>query len=518
MAVISTIMSWYFRKRMSMIEHAVENAGDTQQKVLNRLINDAKHTEWGRTYDFKSIKTYNDFRNRVPMQDYETLKPFIDRVMKGEENVLWPGEIMWFAKSSGTTNDKSKFIPVSFETLEECHFQGGRDILTFYCANVPETQIFDGKGLLIGGSHKINSFNENSFYGDLSAVLMNNLPTWVNLLKTPDKSIALMDDWEEKLEKMANQTINENVTNISGVPTWTLVLLEKLMAMKGITNIHELWPNLELYIHGGVSFDPYRKPFKQLIKGSKMNYLETYNASEGFFGLQNDLSSNSLLLMPDYGIFYEFIKVNNLTTDNPETYLLSEVEIGENYAVIISNNSGLWRYQLGDTIRFTSVNPYKFTISEKASKRDYSYNVRQSKISIGAGRWVGNGFNNGTQTKAKLVPEQHTDFIFCTVGEEYGFVGSTLFVLVYLFFIGRLYYMAERQKNVFSRVYGYCTASVIFFHFFVNVGMALGVLPVIGIPLPFMSYGGSSLFSFSMMLFTFLKLDANRVNEISSVY
>lgn len=363
MAVISTIMSWYFRKRMAMIEHVIDHAEETQLKVLNRLVNDAKHTEWGRTYDFKSIKTYNDFKERVPLQDYETLKPFIDRIMKGEENILWPGEILWFAKSSGTTNDKSKFIPVSFETLEECHFQGGRDILTFYCANVTETQIFDGKGLLIGGSHKINSFNENSYYGDLSAVLMNNLPTWVNLLKTPDKSIALMDDWEEKLVKMANQTINENVTNISGVPTWTLVLLEKLMAMKGITNIHELWPNLELYIHGGVSFEPYRKPFSHLLQGSKMKYLETYNASEGFFGMQNDLTNSALLLMPDYGIFYEFIRVNDLNSDNPNTYLLSEVEIGEIYAVVISNNSGLWRYQVGDTIKFTSVKPFKFTIS-----------------------------------------------------------------------------------------------------------------------------------------------------------
>lgn len=356
-------MSWYFRKRMAMIEYAINNPEVTQLNVLNKLVDNARNTEWGRKYDFRSVKNYNDFKNRVPLQDYESLKPFIERVMKGEENVLWPGEITWFAKSSGTTNDKSKFIPVSFETLEECHFQGGRDILTFYCANVAETQIFDGKGLLIGGSHKVNSFNENSYYGDLSAVLMNNLPTWVNLLKTPDKAIALMDDWEEKLEKMANQTIHENVTNISGVPTWTLVLLEKLMGMKGINNVHELWPNLELYIHGGVSFEPYKKPFGQLFHGSKVNYLETYNASEGFFGLQNDLGDSSMLLMPDYGIFYEFIKVGDLNQEHPQTYLLGEVEPGENYAVIISNNSGLWRYMLGDTIKFSGTRPYKFTIT-----------------------------------------------------------------------------------------------------------------------------------------------------------
>lgn len=363
MAVFSTMMGWYFRKRIASLEHAIKNSAETQSNVLKRLVSDARDTEWGRKYDFRSIQSYNDFKERFPIQDYETLKPLIDRVMQGETDVLWPGEIIWFAKSSGTTNDKSKFIPVSYETLEECHFQGGKDVLTYYCLNTPESEIFDGKSLLIGGSHKINSFNENTFYGDLSAVLMNNMPTWANLLKTPDKSIALMDDWELKLEKMANQVIQENVTSISGVPTWTIVLLEKLMAMKGVKDVSEVWPNLQLYIHGGVSFTPYREVFKNMISGSKMRYLETYNASEGFFGMQNDLSDHSMLLMPDYGIFYEFVKVTDLEEAHPKTYLLGEVEKDVNYAIIISNNSGLWRYMLGDTITFTSINPYKFTIT-----------------------------------------------------------------------------------------------------------------------------------------------------------
>lgn len=363
MAVINTMMSWYFRKRAASLDATVKNAAEVQINVLKRLMADAKDTEWGRHYDFKSIQNYNDFKERFPIQDYETLKPYIERVMKGEANVLWPGEIIWFAKSSGTTNDKSKFIPVSYETLEECHFQGGKDILTYYCLNTPETEVFDGKSLLIGGSHKINSFNDSSYYGDLSAVLMNNMPTWANLLKTPDKSIALMDDWELKLDRMANQVIHENVTSISGVPTWTLVLLEKLMAMKGVDNISEVWPNLQLYIHGGVSFTPYRDVFNHLIGNAKMRYLETYNASEGFFGLQNDLQDASMLLMPDYGIFYEFVKVSDLDQTHPKTYLLGEVEAGVNYAVIISNTSGLWRYQLGDTIVFSGTNPYKFTIT-----------------------------------------------------------------------------------------------------------------------------------------------------------
>lgn len=363
MSVIGSMMSWYFKKKASTLEEQIKNATYFQTDVLKRLVYDAQDTEWGKTFDFKSISNYQDFKNRFPIQDYESLKPFIDRIMKGESDVLWHGETTWFAKSSGTTNDKSKFIPVSIETLEECHFQGGRDILSFYCQNVPETEVFSGKGLLIGGSHKINSLNENSYYGDLSAVLMNNMPIWANFMKTPDKSIALMDDWELKLDKMAEQVINENVTSISGVPTWTLVLLEKLLEMRNTNNISDIWPNLELYIHGGVSFDPYRLPFKKIIKNSNMSYLETYNASEGFFGIQNELNDKNLLLMPNYGIFYEFIKVSEINNEHPNTYQLSEVEIGVNYAIIISNNSGLWRYKIGDTIVFSSIDPFKFTIS-----------------------------------------------------------------------------------------------------------------------------------------------------------
>ncbi|MEZ4804110.1 MAG: GH3 auxin-responsive promoter family protein [Bacteroidia bacterium] len=363
MAVFNTMMSWYFRKRLASIENAINNSAEVQEDVLKRLISDAKDTEWGKLYDFKSITSYEVFRNRFPIQDYESLKPYIERIMKGIPDVLWPGEIIWFAKSSGTTQDKSKFIPVSYETLEECHFRGGKDILSYYCLNVPESEIFDGKSLLIGGSHKINAFNQNSYYGDLSAVLMNNMPTWANLLKTPDKSIALMDDWELKLEKMAEKVFHDNVTNISGVPTWTIVLLEKLLVMKGADDISEIWPNLKLYIHGGVSFKPYKSLFKDLIRNPDMRYFETYNASEGFFGMQTDLLDSSMQIMPDYGIFYEFIKVSDLGLENPKTYVLGDVEPGVDYSVIISTTSGLWRYQIGDTIVFQSVNPYKFHIS-----------------------------------------------------------------------------------------------------------------------------------------------------------
>ncbi|MBC7426752.1 MAG: GH3 auxin-responsive promoter family protein [Bacteroidia bacterium] len=363
MAVVSALGSWYFRKRIGQLEEAASNAAETQRTVLRTLISSAEETEFGRLYEFHNIKTYDQFRQNVPLQDYESLKPYIERLMKGEQNILWHSDINWFAKSSGTTQDKSKFIPVSFESLEDCHFKGGKDILAWHFQNNPESKIFDGKSLLIGGSHKINTLAENSFYGDLSAVLMNNLPFWVNLIKTPNLSIALMDDWEMKLEKMALKTMNENVTNITGVPTWTLVLFDKLLELTGKKNITEIWPNLELYIHGGVSFAPYREQFKRYISNPGMRYLETYNASEGFFGIQTESDVHDMMLMTDYGIFYEFITMDTVHSENPVVLSLEEVKKDENYAVVISTNSGLWRYVLGDTISFTSLNPFRFTIT-----------------------------------------------------------------------------------------------------------------------------------------------------------
>lgn len=363
MPIINSIIAWYFKKRVNQMVLAQERPVEAQYNVLRSLLESARNTEWGITYDFKSIRNYNDFKNRFPIQDYESLKPFIERVMKGEQNILWPSEINWFAKSSGTTQDKSKFIPVSFESLEEIHFKGGKDSLTWYCHYFPETKIFDGKSLLIGGSHKINHLNSNSFYGDLSAVLMNQMPYWANLLKTPDLSIALMDDWEQKVEKMASATILENVTSISGVPTWTLVLFEKLLEIKQAETISEVWPNLELYIHGGVSFTPYRDQFKKYIPHKGMNYLETYNASEGFFGIQAEPGKEELQLMVDYGIFYEFIPMEEFGNEYPTVLSLEEVKTGVNYALVVSNNSGLWRYVIGDTVCFSSTNPFRFKIT-----------------------------------------------------------------------------------------------------------------------------------------------------------
>ena len=302
---------------------------------------------------------------QVPIVNYEELFPYIDRLMKGEQKLLWPTEVRWFAKSSGTTNARSKFIPVTTEALEDCHFKGGKDLLSIYVNNYPDTKVFAGKGLGIGGSHQINQFDKQgeSYYGDVSAVIMQNLPFWVQITRTPSLDIALMDEWESKIDKMAQITSKENVTNLAGVPTWTIILLERILELTGKSHIHEVWPNLELFVHGAVAFGPYKSVFKKLIPSSKMRYLETYNASEGFFGIQDQPNSDEMLLMLDYGIFYEFIPAEEYGGDDPKVLALHEVEIGQNYVLLISTNAGLWRYLIGDTIKFTSLEPFRIKIS-----------------------------------------------------------------------------------------------------------------------------------------------------------
>ncbi len=353
------------KKRIHQIELFRKYPHDVQQELFKKLIHSAKNTEFGKKYRFNEIKNPEQFRREVPVFTYEEISPYIERNMRGEQNILWPSEIKWFAKSSGTTNARSKFIPVSNEALEGCHFNGGKDLLSLYCNNHPETLIFDGKGLTIGGSQQINQHdgNKESFYGDVSAVIMSNLPYWTKFVRTPNLDIALMDEWEEKIEKMAEHTLNENVTSISGVPTWTIVLLQRILEITGKTDIREVWPNLEVFFHGAVAFGPYRNIFNELIKSSDMRYMETYNASEGFFGIQDEPGAEDMLLMLDYGIFYEFIPFDHINKVEPKVIGLDEVELGQHYALLISTNAGLWRYYIGDTIVFTSLNPYKIKIS-----------------------------------------------------------------------------------------------------------------------------------------------------------
>ncbi len=365
MEIINSLMTWFMKKRIHEVELFMKYPIEVQKEVFAKLLHKAKNTEFGKKYHFHEIKTLEDFQSRVPISDYESLFPYIDRVMQGEQNLLWPTEIKWFAKSSGTTNAKSKFIPVSEEALEDCHFKGGKDLLSIYFNNHPDTKFFTGKSLALGGSHDINQLDKSaaSFTGDISAVIMKNLPFWAQMARTPSLEVALINNWEEKIEKIARETSKENVTNISGIPTWTLVLLRRIMEIKQVDNILEVWPNLEVFFHGAVSFTPYRKLFEKVIPSSGMNYYETYNATEGFFGIQDVSNTTEMLLMLDYGIFYEFIPLEHIDDENPRVLTLAEVQLNTNYAIIISTNAGLWRYKIGDTIKFTSLAPFRIQIS-----------------------------------------------------------------------------------------------------------------------------------------------------------
>jgi len=350
-------------RRYRRLQWSVENPFRAQEKILNYLILKLKSTKYANVISRKSIKNASDFFSLIPVSDYESLKPFIQQALKGENHILWPGRVRWFAKSSGTTSDKSKFIPVSRQTLKDCHYKAGRDMLAVFVKNYPETSIFYGSGLIIGGSTQLNREYEKSVTGDISAILSENLPLWTKFWQNPGKRILQIADWEEKINVMAREMPAKNITHITGVPTWTCVLFDKILQNTGAANIHEIWPNLELFIHGGVSFSPYRQLFGNYLPGSQIKYLETYNASEGFFGFQDDPSRNDFLLLLNHGIFYEFIPTDGLSQNHHETIGLSEVKTGINYAMVISTNSGLWRYLIGDTIVFTSIHPYRFILS-----------------------------------------------------------------------------------------------------------------------------------------------------------
>jgi len=363
MSIINSILSWVMQKRIHQMELFMKFPHEVQDEWRRKLIAQAQDTEFGKKMDFRSLSSYESFHNRIPLQDYEAIKPSIERMMMGEQNLVWPTEIRWFAKSSGTTSDKSKFIPLSKESMEDCHFKGGKDMLSIYCNNYPETRIFAGKGLTLGGSHQLNQKSGNTWFGDLSAIIMEHLPMWVEYIRTPDLSIALMGEWESKLERIAHHTSEEDVTNLAGVPSWMMILLQRIVEIKGASNILEVWPNLELFLHGGVSFTPYREQYKKMIPSDQMHYLEIFNASEGFFGIQDQRNSEEMLLMLDYGIFYEFIPAHFADMENPPVLWLDQVEEGVNYAMVITTNGGLWRYKIGDVITFTSISPYRIRIA-----------------------------------------------------------------------------------------------------------------------------------------------------------
>lgn len=363
MNLTSIVGKTFLSRQKELSRHQTEGIA-LQQSVFEHLIAAGRQTEYGRQHGFNSINNYDDFARLVPQNSYEELKGDIDRMRHGEANVLWPGRVKWYAKSSGTTNDKSKFIPVSEEGLKHIHYRGGKDVVAFYLQNNPQTRMFDGKGLILGGSHQPNYNVHHSLVGDLSAILIENINPLANLIRVPKKQTALLSDFEVKRDRIARETMHQNVTNLSGVPSWMLSVLVRVLELSGAKTLDEVWPNLEVFFHGGIAFTPYRHQYEQIIRSPRMHYMETYNASEGFFGIQNDPTDHAMLLMLDYDVFYEFVPLDELN-QHVRTHVvpLEGVEVGRNYAMMISTSCGLWRYMIGDTIMFTEKNPYKFIIT-----------------------------------------------------------------------------------------------------------------------------------------------------------
>ncbi len=360
--LFNSIAAWLLRKRIHQIELFLKYPEEVQVELLSQLLANAQNTEVGRKHDFASIRNYEIFKNRVPVNRYENIEDLIERTRKGEQNVFWPAPIKWFAKSSGTTNAKSKFIPVSNEALEDCHYKAGKDMLCLYFNNNEDSRLLTGKSLRLGGSKEIYQDNK-TFYGDLSAIIIDNLPFWAEMSSTPSNRVSLMSEWESKLEAIVNETIQENVTSIAGVPSWMLVLLNRVLDATGKQHLFDVWRNLEVYFHGGVSFNPYKEQYKKILPGSDFKYYEIYNASEGFFAIQDRNDSDELLLMLDYGIFYEFIPMDVYGTPSEKVLPIWEVTLGKNYAMVITTNAGLWRYLIGDTVRFTSIRPYRIKVT-----------------------------------------------------------------------------------------------------------------------------------------------------------
>ena len=360
--LVNSIASWFLKKRFHQIELFLKYPNEVQQELLSSLIDISKDTEVGKKYDFSSIKKYKTFADRVPISSYEDIQDDIERARKGESNIFWPKPIKWFAKSSGTTNSKSKFIPVSMDSLEDCHYAASKDLLCMYLNNNEESQLFTGKSLRLGGSKELYKENGTAF-GDLSAILIDNMPFWAEFSSTPSNKVSLLSEWETKMAAIVDETIEDNVTSLAGVPSWMLVLLNNILDKTGKNSIFDVWPNLEVYFHGGVSFNPYIEQYRAILPKKEFKYYEIYNASEGFFAIQDQNYSGDLLLMLDYGIFYEFIPMDTYGTKDEKVIPLSEVELNKNYAVIITTNAGLWRYKIGDTVRFVSINPYRIKVS-----------------------------------------------------------------------------------------------------------------------------------------------------------
>ena len=400
--LVNSIASWFLKKRFHQMELFLKYPNEVQLELLHVLLETARNTEFGKTYDFGSIHSYETFRERVPIRCYEDYEEMIERSRLGEHNIYWPTPIKWFAKSSGTTNAKSKFIPVSQESLEECHYAAGKDLLCMYLNNNENSKLFTGKSLRLGGSKELYKENGTSF-GDLSAIIIDNMPFWAEYSSTPSSEVSLMSDWEIKMAAIVQETIQENVTSLAGVPSWMLVLLNQVLETTGQEHLLHIWKNIEVYFHGGVSFEPYIDQYKKILPSDSFRYYEIYNASEGFFAIQDQNESSELLLMLDYGIFYEFIPMDSYGSDDEKVIPLSDVEINKNYAVIITTNAGLWRYKIGDTVRFTSINPYRIKVTGRTK---HHINVFGEELII----------ENAEEALRKSTKQTNCEIIEYTVG------------------------------------------------------------------------------------------------------
>ena len=398
-SLFHTVVSWILKKRKYQIDLFVKHPIEVQDEVLYDLISEARGTVIGKKYDFSSIRSYETFAERVPILKYESIEPLIERNRRGEQNVFWPSKIQWFAKSSGTTNAKSKFIPVSDQAIDDCHFKAGKDMLCLYINNNEETEIFKGRSLRLGGSSAVYEDND-TYFGDLSAIIIENMPFWADISSAPSQKTALMTEWESKMDAIVEETIKENITSLAGVPSWMLVLLNRVLEVTGKDNLLEVWPNLEVYFHGGVNFKPYREQYEKLIPKKNFRYYETYNASEGFFAIQDQNDSDELLLMLDYGIFYEFIPMDKYKGESSEAIPLEKVELDKNYALVISTNSGLWRYLIGDTIKFTNLDPYRIKITGRTK---HYLNVFGEELMV-------ENADNAIEKTCKLTGAQITDY------------------------------------------------------------------------------------------------------------
>ena len=364
----NTFFSWYLKKRMNEIKKFIQYPKEIQNQTLLELITIGKSTLFGEEKSFHSISTIENFKSQIRLRKYKDFEPYINKQKAGKVNVLWPGKVKCFAQSSGTTSGTVKHIPITIDSLRKCHYKGGKDLLALYYHNNPNTKLFTGKHLIIGGSSSQIITTNDQKVGDLSAIIMENLPWWCEWRRSPKKVKSLIKkNWEDKINYIVNHSSKDDIHIIAGTPSWVLIIIHEILRKNNISIIHELWPNLELYLHGGLSIEPYKESF-QSISQKNIKYYQNYNATEGFFGLQYNNSDKDMLLMLDYGIYYEFIKKEDWFKSQPKTLSLEEVELNEPYEIVVTTNGGLWRYRLEDTIIFTSLNPFKIKVTGRTQQ------------------------------------------------------------------------------------------------------------------------------------------------------